>query len=225
MQPYQRASEAIRSGNEQPLNLLKNAGLTAIGGGAAAAGSKAFSRILPAVGAMISKYVPDNISKAGLAKIDPRLGEFIKGAESEGYNYDEVRQNLREKIEQSQQSQKPPQQKNLIEQEDPELHTYLSDYIKKGIPILKAGKQALSHPRFKQAIDRLTKAHKTSWDDILQSIYGTEQAPKQQKQVQSSPEQVNSQPPQQQQGGLDPVVMKILQQGEQLLQKFKGPQQ
>jgi hypothetical protein len=96
--PYLSSSRSIREGEERPVNLLKNVGLSAIGGGAANLGSRAMSHIVPAVGALISKYVPDNIFSAGLAKLEPRLGKFMKEALDAGYTHEDVREFLGEKV-------------------------------------------------------------------------------------------------------------------------------
>ena len=101
MQPYQKAASALRRGGEEPLNLLKNAGLTAAGAGVASLGSKAIGKLIPAIGSLINKYVPEEMSKKGLAKVDPRFGKFIQGAENEGYSYDDIREFLDGKIQKS----------------------------------------------------------------------------------------------------------------------------
>lgn len=224
MQPYQRASEAIRSGNELPLHLIKNAGLTALGGGAASVGSKAVSKLLPAIGAMISKYVPENIAKAGLEKIDPRLGKFVKGAESEGYNFDEIRQNISERLEQSQQAQKPPEQKNLIEQSSPNLHKFIVDQIQQGRSPIEAGALAEMSGKFKKEIKELIKQHKAPWSSIIESVFG---GAGEAKQTQQSNQSIQGQQPQQgqanqAQGGLDPQLAQILQGMQQTMSRIRG---
>lgn len=207
MQYYQKAAEAQRSGDEYPLQILKNAGLTALGGGAASAGSKAISSLLPTIGALINEYVPDKLSQTGLSKVDPRFNKFIQGALSEGYSYDDVRSFLGDKIKNSQ----TKENRNIIEQYDPELHTYITQKMKKGKTHIEAGQKALGHGRFKRAIDKLTKDHKIPWTSILESVYGSQMAPKKEEQPQSE---------QQPQGQGSSSLLSILQK----LQSARGAQ-
>lgn len=207
MQYYQKAAEAQRSGDEYPLNILKNAGLTAIGGGIASAGSKAVSTLLPTIGALINEHVPDKLSQAGLTKVDPRFNKFIQGALSEGYSYEDVRNFLGDKVKDS----SVKEHRNIIEQYDPELHTYIMQKLKKGKTHLEAGRKALGHGRFKRAIDKITKDHKTPWASILESVYGSQMAPKKEEQPQSE---------QQPQGQGNSSLLAILQK----LQAARGAQ-
>lgn len=172
MEPYQKSAEALKSGEEYPLQLLKNAGLTALGGGIAAAGSKALNKLIPAVGALINNYVPENLSRAGLTKIDPRFGKFIQGALDEGYTYDELREFIGDKIEKSEVYRSSKENKNIIEQYSPELHSFISEEIKKGRPTLQAGALAQLNDKFKKVIKKIEEDHKTSFSAILQSSYG-----------------------------------------------------
>lgn len=209
-EPYHRASKALREGEEYPLHILKNAGLTAIGGGAGALGAKAAGKIIPAIGALVNKYIPENISIAGLNKIDPRFGKFIQGALDEGYSYDELRNFLGDKIEKS---QKPGQNtKNIIEQESPELHQFLNQQIKSGRKPIEAAAIAQHDKRFSSVIQKLSKTHKIPWSQIIESVYGlgeTAQA------EQSQASQQMQQPQQQGQG--QQALMAILQKINQRL--------
>lgn len=179
MQPYQRASQSIREGEDRPFNLVKNIGLSAAGGGAANLGSRAMGRIVPAVGALISKYVPDNILSAGLSKLDPRLGTFMQGAVDAGYTHDDIREFLGEKVEKSQQ-QVSQDKKNLIEKYSPELHQFISDQIKGGQSHLGAGAMAeldkKSGKDFKSIIEKIKKDTKSTWAEVLDSVYGGAQS-------------------------------------------------
>ena len=203
MQPYHKAAEAIRSGQEYPIQLLKQAGLTAIGGGAATAGGKALGKLIPAVGALINKYVPNDLLQKGLSKIDPRFGKFIEGALNEGYSHDEIRQFLGEKVEKS---QAPKDNRNIVEQYSPELNTFISEKIKAGEDPIRAAALALfekGNP-FEPVIRKIEKEHKTNWSDLVQSIYGGGQAAPQQ----GAPQQSQPQAPQ-------PIQPQIAQQQQQ----------
>jgi hypothetical protein len=180
MQPYQRAAQAIREGEEKPLHLLKNIGLSAAGGGAASLGAKSMSRIVPAVGALISKYVPDNILTAGLSKLDPRLGTFMQGAIDAGYSHDDIRDFMGEKIEKSQEQKPATDKKNIIEMHSPELHKFITEHMKKGRTHIEAGALAQMEGKetkhFKSIIKKLEQEHKTPWSSILEAVYGGAQA-------------------------------------------------
>jgi hypothetical protein len=197
MQPYQRASQAIREGEERPLNLLKNFGLSAAGGGAANLGSKAMSKIVPSVGALISKYVPDNILTAGLSRLNPKLGTFMQGALEAGYSHDDIREFLGEKVEKSQEQQVANDNKNLIEKHSPELHQFIEQEMKKGQNHLQAGARATLKKEFGPVIEKLKKEHKTSWEQILEAVYGGSKSSTQNAPPAAQPEQQPAQPPQQ----------------------------
>ena len=207
-EPYHRASKALREGEEYPLHVLKNAGLTALGGGAGAFGAKALGKVLPAVGALINQYVPENIAMAGLNKIDPRFGKFLQGAMAEGYSFDELRQFLGDKIQKTQEQAKPD--KNIIEKESPELHQFLDQEIRKGRKPIEAAALAQNDKRFSSIIQKLSKSHKTPWSQIIESIYGTGETAQQNQQQQ--PQQTQQQPGQGQQ-----ALMAILQKINQRL--------
>ena len=206
MQPYQRASQAIQEGEDRPFNLVKNIGLSAVGGGAANLGSKAMARIVPAVGALISKYVPNNILTAGLSKIDPRLGTFMQGAVDAGYTHDDIREFLGEKIEKSQ--EKPAtDNKNLIEKHSPELHQFIVQQMKKGKSHKEAGALAtvgVGGKDFKKEIEKLKKEHKTTWEEILDAVYGGAQANNAAPVAQMQPNQPS--------GGQNPAMQQAPQQ-------------
>ncbi len=225
MQPYQRASQAIREGEDRPFNLVKNIGLSAAGGGAANLGSRAMGRIVPAVGALISKYVPDNILTAGLSKLDPRLGTFMKGAVDAGYTHDDIREFLGEKIEKSQ--EKPStDSKNLIEKHSPELHQFITEQMKKGESFRRAGALARLEgggKTFGKTIEKLMKDHKASWEDMIEAIYGGEKtapsaAPAAQSQAPAA--QMPNQPP----GGQNPAMQQAPQMQQPQAQQV-GPGQ
>lgn len=215
MEPYQRSAESIRSGEESYVSLLKNVGLTAIGTAGATLGSAAISRLIPAVGALINNYVPENLSKAGLSKIDPRFGKFIQGAIDEGYSYEDVRKFLGEKIEKSQPAK---ENKNIIEQYSPELHRFILEEIQKGRKPMEAGALAQNDKKFSSVIKKLSGDHKTNWSDILQSVYGRgemAQSGSIQEQSKAALQQEQQQPQQTGQG--QQALMGILQRINQRL--------
>jgi len=217
MQPYyQKAAEAQREREEYPLNLAKNLGSAALGAGAARLGYSALGTILPKIQALISPKVPDAFSIGGLNKVDPRLGKFIDGALKEGYSYDDIKGFLGEKVQKSEQKeeeQKARKKGNIIEQYDPELHIYISEKLKNGEGLYYAGRKALDHPRFKKAVDKITKDHKASWTDILKAVYGEVFKNKEQEMNQQrSPNAPAAQAAPQQPGPGEGELMQTLQQ-------------
>ena len=188
MQPYQEASEAIRSGNEFPIHVAKNAALAYAGGGLASAGAKAASKLVPKIGSLINKYIPDKLMAAGLSKLDPRFKEFIQGALDQGYTMEDIRANLGEKLDESGQespdnaenrqesTKNSKDNRNIIEQYSPELHQFIDQEVKKGRKPLEAGAIAQNDKRFKDVITKLSKDHKTPWSSILEAVYGAAQS-------------------------------------------------
>ena len=188
MQPYQKAEQKIRASGEGPINLVKNAGLTIAGAGAAKFGASALGSLIPKVGALISKYIPDDLSRKGLEKVDPRFKKFIQGAMNEGFDYDEIRNFIGEQVEKTEQK-RAIQAQNIIQQYSPELHQFIDQEIKKGRKPIEAGALAQNDKKFTNIIKKLTKDHKTPWSSILESVYGggqTAQPEQQQQQMQPS---------------------------------------
>lgn len=190
MEPYQRASEAIVSGNETPIQLAKNLALTAVGGGVMAASKK----LLPAIGSMLSPYIPDSIFRAGMSKIHPKLGSFVEKALSAGYTHDDLRTFLGEKIEKDQQ-QAQKEKKNIVQKYSPELHDFITQLMKSGRSHTEAGALAgLSRKGktdFKPIIDKISKDYKSSWGDLVEEIYGgSQQPPQDQQQPQQDQQQL-----------------------------------
>jgi DNA-binding transcriptional MerR regulator len=205
--PYQAATEETRRQAAAPLKTALSVG-SAIAGGTAIAG-----RVMP----FLNKFVPLDLMKKGLSKVSPGIGGFIDSAVNAGYSLEDVRNFMQEKFSPSQEqeevSQSAKENRNVIEQYSPELHQFLDQEIKKGRSVLEAGAIAQNNKKFTDVIKKLSKDHKTPWSNILESVYGSQQAP----QIQQS-----QQPQQSQSGGIDPQVAQILQQGKQLLQNFRG---
>jgi hypothetical protein len=215
MEPYQKASQSLRERGEAPIHAVKNLGYSALGGGAASLGSSVVSKLIPKVGSLINKYVPDNLSQAGLSKLDPRFGKFIQGALDEGYSYDDVRSTIEEKLGNT----VSQQAKNLIEQESPELHQFLDQEIKKGRKPIEAGAIAQNNKKFTNTIKKLMKTHKTSWSNIIESVFGGQGTAQPEEQ---QPSQQGMQQTQQGGQGIDPGVAQIMQQGNEIIKRFRG---
>lgn len=90
-QPYQEAGEEMKKQSQLPLKLLKQG--TSIAAGIVGGGSL-LARVFP----LLNKFVPMEITKKGLDKIDSRYGKFFKSAEKLGHTEEEAKEFLAEKI-------------------------------------------------------------------------------------------------------------------------------
>ncbi len=196
--PYQDASEEVQRQGDLPVRAAKTAGGALLGGAAL----KGASKVLP----FLSKYIPSPLAIKGLTKADPRYGKFIQTALSEGTPMDEIKDFIREKAESATPKKNAQENRNIIEQYDPELHTYITKKLKEGMSLFQAGQKALGHGRFKKAVDKITKDHKSPWSAILQTVYGMgEQKEEQQEKTQQTQQQVTQQAPQQPQQESQPA--------------------
>ncbi len=223
MEPYQKASERVRKSGETAVNIGKNIGLTALGGGAAKIGTQAASKLIPGIMAFVNKYVPENLAIKGLEKLDPRFGKLIQGAMGDGYTFDDIKNFLGEKIEKS---QSPEDDRNIIQQYSDNLHQYIKDMIGQGNTPLQAAVKAKKFLTGNQTniIKQIEKEHNTNFENLVESIYGGGQEGQPQ---QGAPQQAEQQTPQgmqtmqlqgqQQQGGghgaqaLQAILQKINQ--------------
>jgi len=197
MEPYQEAAQASRRSGELPLNAVKFGSMAALGGLATKAVGPLIGRILP----FLNDFIPDDLSKKGLNKIDPRFGKFINKAEEQGWSYPEVRDYLSQKAQKTKEdifshSSKPGgKNKNLIEKHSPELHQFISEYLQKGNSPLQAAALSQSDPDkkgFGAIIKKIAKENKASWADIVEGVYGGQVNQQQQAPNQPTP---GNQPP------------------------------
>lgn len=168
MQPYQKASEALRKNGEYPINLAKNLGLTAAGGAVGKFGAYAAGALLSKIKPLLNEYVPDNIMEKGLEKVDPRFGKFINGAKEAGFDANEIRSFIDKK------TQPPKEDRNIIEMESPELHQTVLDLIRNGKKPFDAAIEAAKNKKFQKNIMKLEKEHKTGWGKLVQTIFGSD---------------------------------------------------
>lgn len=211
MQPYQQASEESTKQSYRPIEAAATLAAPAL---KAKIGGKIMS--------VINKYIPANFAMKGLSKIDPRLGKFASLAQEAGHSFDEIRNFVGNKVEEGEKIQESPKEnRNIVEQYSPELHQYILGEIKKGKTPLEAGALAFQdrsgQKSFKAAIKKLEQDHKSPWSSIVEAAYGG-QTSQQSQQPQGQPQQ----PIQSQAQGLDPQVMQILQQGNEIMKKFRG---
>jgi hypothetical protein len=210
MQPYQESSEEIRRQQSAPANFLRKGTSAAL----ALTGTTAIaSRIAP----FLSKYIPQDLAMKGLSKISPRIGNFLSNSLANGYSFDDVKNFIGNKIEKKQEPIKD--NRNIIEQYSPELNQFIKDQMQKGQSPLGAGAIAQNSKKFSDIIKKMMKDHKTPWSDIIQSIFGNGQTVQSNQMPSQEPEQ---QPQQQNQSGVDPELSQLLQQGNAILQRFRG---
>lgn len=227
MQPFQKASEALRAGADYPVDLGKKAALTAAGSAAGYLGLSSVRGVLPKVQAFLSNFLPENISEKGLRSVDPRMSSFITAAQQSGYTFDEIKNLISQKVGNDQPSQAQPQaaqagtQKNPIEKIAPDLHAFMMQEIQKGRTPLQAGALAemgVGNKSFGSAIQKLKKDLNLSWSQIVEDVY------KSRTQPQAAPAPAAPQPsapaqaaPQVGQG--QQALMQMLQQINQKLSK------
>jgi hypothetical protein len=102
-------------------------------------------------------------------------------------------------VQQPQQSQQAPDQRNIISQYSDELDSFLNKLIQQGRNPLEAGALAQLHPKFQKIISKMEQDHKAPFSSILSSIYGQGQ--------QSQPQ---SQQPNTQNGNTDSALLAAL---------------
>ena len=195
-------------------------------------GASALASLTP----FLSQYVPADLAMKGINKVFPQIGKFLKKGQSMGLDLREGLDFLKDKIG----SKEPAKEdRNIIEQESPELFSFLDQAIKGGRNPIEAAAIAQNDKRFAPIIQKLMKAHKTPWSSIIESIFGKgdqgkaaslqkwNERKKKQGMVEGLKDQFEGyygQQPNLGQSGLDPAVAQILQQGNAILQKFKGQQ-
>ena len=206
--PYQEANEAIESQGRAPLKAI----------GTAASLVAPIARI-GSVGALLSKFIPPDLVKKGLKKIDPRLGKIVDQAEKIGHPLDSVKQFIQDKIqpgidEEENSKKQPSKQKgNIIQQYSDSLFEYLRKHIDQGRDIFSAGSIARKDPKFSKIIQKMEKDHKADFASILETVFGSNQQGKSalqspmQQQMQSQQQQ-QAQP---QQSGMNPQIQAAIQ--------------
>ena len=195
MNPYEKTAKEMKRQSEGPQRFAKSAL-----GVASAAGAATFAPVLARAAPFLSEYIPQDLAMKGLSKVHPKLGSFVKQAMDSGYDFSEAKDFLGDQIKQSQEPAK--QDKNIIEQESPELHSFIDQAIRAGRKPIEAAAIAQNDKRFGSIIQKLMKAHKTPWSSIIESSYGNGEMaqPTQQQAPGASPEQAPNFSGQQQQG-------------------------
>lgn len=158
----------------------KTVGSLAATAATAAYGGPLAARLAP----FFSKYIPVDFALKGISKVSPKIGDFLKRGMNVGLPIEEGLKYVQEKFLGGQETERnePKDDRNIIQQYDPELYSYLEQSVKKGIPLAQAGEKAFGHDRFSRIIKDLVKDHKTSWSSILQTVFGGSQGQQQQQQ-------------------------------------------
>lgn len=218
MQPYQKAAEESKRQKMQTGQFLGNIALGSVGIGLTGGfGKNIASSMIPKIKSFLNEYIPEDLAKKGMEKLNPKIGEFIKHGMGFGYTYDQMKEFLGDKIGREEENIQAKESRNIIEQESPELHQFILDQIKQGRKPLEAGAIATlnrsGQPSFSKAIDKLTKTHKIPWSKIIESVYGLGETVQQQQDQQKQ----NIQQP----GAINEQLAQILQVGNQLMQRYK----
>ena len=214
MQPYQEATQEIIRRKKAPLHLAATA--ASLAGGSALA-----SKIAP----FLSPYIPGNIMRKGLSKINPKLGSFIETAVNHGYGLDEIKSfisnkfdNSHEEAEKENNHEKPMQLDSLQEFEFnyPDISQALARTMQNGQSPQAAAAILKQSSPFAQAIKKLEKDKGKNFVDYIVEIFGNMQ--NQTAQQLTQPQQSQSSP----QGQLDPQLLEIMNNIRQSIGKIKG---
>ena len=189
-------------------------GLEAISSfGGVTLGAQAASKVLP----FINQYIPKDLALKGINKVMPSLGKFLQNGVSQGLSLQSGLDFLKDEFsKESSKKENPKEQRNIIEQYSPELHSFLKEHIQNGRSPLEAGALAQLDTKFTSAIKKLSEDHKTNFSSILQSVFGngqqnSPQSPQQAQQTQAQPSQAGQQQVGQGQQQLVSILQKINQ--------------
>lgn len=98
LQPYQQASEEVKRQSRAPIDLAGNVASllpysSAIKGAGIAGGAALLKKVLP----FLSKYIPQALAIQGMKKVAPKIGEFVETSISQGHQFDDVSNFIKEK--------------------------------------------------------------------------------------------------------------------------------
>lgn len=169
LRPSEIASESEINRARERDESLKGGFKTAAKIGGAVSGAGLSARILP----FLSEYITPDLAIKGISKISPDLGKFLKSGMQKGLNIKEGLNFIKDNLKQPEEKKEHPKQSlNIIEQESPELHRFISDEVTKGRQPIEAGALAQAQVKFKKIINKLIKDHKTTFQAILDTVYG-----------------------------------------------------
>lgn len=215
---------SIKESDERIKGGIKTAGKIASTAVGLSGGAALSSKIAP----FLSEYITPELALKGISKVSPKFGDALKRGMEGGLSLqsglDFLKQSMEkpQEKEQQQEEENPQQNVNVIEQYSPPLHQYIKKLIENGSSPAEAAAKAKKFLDKKELdiISKMEKDHKTDWLNIVQSIFGKGDMAQPQQQMQGQPQQQQAQ--QQSGQGVDPQLAQILQQGNAILQKYRG---
>ncbi len=168
MRPDERTAEAEIERDKQFRGNIGKAVKTVAGAGIAAGlgASGIASKVLP----WLSTYIPVDLAMKGLRKVSPKVADFLDRGRSMGLDVKEGMEYVKDQFDQSKKPAKD--QRNILQQYSPELHTFIETEIQRGRTPIEAAAMAQYNKEFDPIIKKLTKDHKTPWSKIVEDIFG-----------------------------------------------------
>lgn len=143
---------------------------TAVGATTLASGAALSAKIAP----FLSEYITPELALKGISKVSPKFGDALRRGMKDGLSLESGLDFLKESIKKPKEQENAQQSGNVIEQYSPELHEFISSEIEKGRSPIEAGAAAELNGKFKNAIGKLTKDHKSPFSALLQTVYGSD---------------------------------------------------
>lgn len=202
LEPYQQAGQEIQRQNLRPIKAISGAASLA---GTLGSGGVIAKRILP----LLSQFVPANLMRKGLEKIDPKLGRVIENALNNGYDIEEVRDFLSSKFsptenpnEAKQETQKEEEHPNITLTKDlqtryPHIVNALMKIIQQGQPPQAAAGIIKTHSQFSKDVKKIEKETGKNFVDLILELLGPQNQQEKIRQ-QNQGQQMNPQNPQMQ---------------------------
>lgn len=218
--PYQAATEEIRRQAQAPKKLLN----TAVGVGTSLIGGTALAKVLP----LLNQFVPGELMRKGISKVNPRLGGFINTAINNGYSLDDIRGFLQDKFSQAdpqnqQNQQSTPQSVNPLQEFEtnyPDLAQALQGYINQGQSPDAAAGILKTSSSFGKKVSQLEKNVGKNFIDYVLELFGNSQQQSAQQAQQPIQNQASQSP--QQPGGLNPQLLQIMNGIRTAMQNLSG---
>lgn len=173
MRPDEQANAAeVKRDQRMRQNVSKG-----IGAGIGAASAAFGARALP----FLSEYIPTDLAMKGLQRVAPKVADFLRKGQSAGLDIKQGMDFIKSKLSPTEEpAQSAQDNRNLIEKYSPELHQFITDKIKSGQSHLGAGALAELEKKggkdFRSIIEKIKKDTKSTWAEVLDSVYGGAQA-------------------------------------------------
>jgi len=148
-----------------------------VGAGVGLASTALGARALP----FLSEYIPTDLAMKGLQRVAPKVADFLRKGQSAGLDIKQGMDFIKSKLSPTEEpAQSAQDSRNLIEKYSPELHQFITDKIKSGQSHLGAGALAELENKggkdFRSIIEKIKKDTKSTWGQVLDSVYGGSQA-------------------------------------------------